>query len=300
MLTEIIQTSEPQTTVAEPIHIQGHSSFDLMPTSAIILPAQTNQGLVFLVDGHPIHYDHLSRLDSPRCDGPDLSDGDATVRSVGHLTSALWGLGCDNAVIETINGSIPGREYSAAEYCRAIESVGLNRLTENRRRLAIRSPGRIAGTDGAFIELRPASTLRIEIVHDFPPPLGLQTSRYTEGETDFTEQIAWARGFGPTPSPLGDPKWGHLTAMNPETLADAEPFPAVFFSKSKILTKLRRKDEPGCHLMLDFIGQLAALGIRPLGQFIVYRPDTKLTRELLAVLAGASSANRLRGDSILC
>jgi UDP-3-O-acyl-N-acetylglucosamine deacetylase len=175
---------------------------------------------------------------------------------------------------------MPATDSSANLYAQTLSKAEAQELGVNRRYFAVSKHGKINGPDGSFVEFMPADRLSVEIVHDLPPPLGLQCVRYDERLDDFAADVAWARDFidyPPNPPEHLIPAWHNVSPHN---------YPFIAVADQKTLNNLRSPDEPGRHLLLDFLGGLARLNQPIRGRFVVFRPNRPLIKKLLIALEG--------------
>jgi len=207
-----------------------------------------------------------------------LGDGRRTVSTVEHLLSALFGMGVDNALIEVEGPEIPAMDGSAAEFVRAIESVGLASQAGARVRFIAERP--YFKRDGeALIVILPAAEFRVKFSVDYPAPIG---SQYFDGAIDATlyrDDIAPARTFG---------YLQEYQALLERGLARGGTLGnALVFTEEGPLTKLRWPNEVVRHKVLDLIGDIALLGAWPQCEIVAVKTGHRLHAAAVCELRAA-------------
>lgn len=233
MLVKIITTNQCQTTVGAAAVLRDDSG------CIRLLPGDVGQGIVFSV-GQRVFSARPALLKNPPAWGG---------QQLFHLLAALYAAEIDNAVIEVVGG-LPRSDGSATAFAELVRQAGRAELPAARRLLRISATGRVERTDGSFAALAPSRShaLTLETVSDFPPPLGLQCSRYLGARHDFTKDFAWARHGHDLPTPWLAP------------------------------------DEPARHEAIDVLGALALLPARLQGELRLYRPTPAILHDVLVAL----------------
>ena len=141
--------------------------------------------------------------------------------------------------------------------------------------------------DRALI-LLPAARFRVRYVADYAAPIG---SQYFDAEIDpevFRDAIAGARTFG---------YLHEVENLRKRGLAQGGSLDnAVVFGPDGPMQPLRWPDEPVRHKVLDLLGDLSLLGVRPLCEVIAIKSGHKLhctaTKELRRqIVRAVPSAN---------
>jgi UDP-3-O-[3-hydroxymyristoyl] N-acetylglucosamine deacetylase len=265
-----------QTTLRDAIAFEGAGLHTGATARVRVLPAPAGHGLRFRVDDaveFPARADYV--VETVRATVVGI--GEHRVSTVEHLLSALLGSGVDNALLAVDGPEIPVADGSAKVFCDAIEAVGLTTLHEPRRRWVPTETHLFRDGDKLLI-VAPASTFRVRMIVDYPPPIGAQ---YVETEItpeSYRREIAPNRTFG---------FLHEVEALIKRGLAQGGTLEnAVVFGADGPVAPLRSPNEPARHKMLDLIGDFALLGAYPQCEVIAVKSGHKLhctaVRELVA------------------
>src|SRR2546422_9151818 len=168
-------SSAKQTTVAEPVEVNGIGLHTGVPVNLRLLPAPPETGYVFRrtdLGGFEIpatveSVAHCSYATTLMRTGVMLS-------TVEHLLAALRGCGIDNAYIEVDNLEVPIMDGSAEAFAEMIEKAGAVEQPRAKRALLVRE--KVSAVIGnRSISIEPADAYEIDCTIDFAHPLiGLQ------------------------------------------------------------------------------------------------------------------------------
>jgi UDP-3-O-acyl-N-acetylglucosamine deacetylase len=233
MLVKVVTANQRQTTIRKMVCLQENDG------AVRLLPGGLGQGIIFSVGERVFDAKPALLKNLPAWGGPQLF----------HLLAAVFAARLDNLVIE-VEGRLPPSDDSATAFVSLVRQAGSEELEAPRRLLRITAPGRVERADGSFAALAPSRgfELTLETVSDFPPPLGLQCSRFLSARHDFAKDFAWARHGHDLPDPWLAP------------------------------------DEPARHEAIDVLGALALLPGRLQGELRLYRPTPALLHDLLLAL----------------
>ncbi len=270
-----------------------------------LAPAGENEGIKIVrcdLDGKPeiaAVADNVSFTER----GTVLEKNGVKVSTVEHLMSALFGLGVDNAVIETDGPEFPILDGSSAPYANAIAADGTICQTAPRRYLEIRREIHYRDTSsGSEITIEPAGDFEAVVKVDFNSEiLGIQSAGYNR-MTDFTTEIAPARTF----------VFLHDIEMliKHDLIKGGDLGNAVVISEKRVegedlkkLGELFGKNYPDSvesgylnidkplfpnecarHKMLDLLGDLYLSGVRFKGKVTAYKPGHKINTEIAKII----------------
>lgn len=281
---------QQQTTLRKTLTLSGAGVHSGRVSTIVLHPAEANHGIVFLRTGLPngcdrlIEAKHLSVTATELCTciGQDAVGAVATIE---HLMSALYGLGCDNVLVEVDGAELPILDGSAEPFVRAIDSVGLAPVGASRRFLKVLKPIRVE-KGSAFAELLPnPRSFRLDVEIDFRNPvIGRQRRIFDLSAQTYRREISRARTFGF----IGDVEklWKAgfaLGASLDNTVAIGER--AVVNPEG-----LRFADEFVRHKALDAVGDLGLAGLPLLASYRSYCSGHRLNVAVLEALF-ASRAN---------
>jgi UDP-3-O-[3-hydroxymyristoyl] N-acetylglucosamine deacetylase len=266
-----------QFTVKSSLVMAGQGLHSGLKSGVILHPAPPGTGIVFssLADQSAM----AARLENVTETGYNttLSSGGYTIRTVEHLLSALHGFGVTNLVVKT-DDEVPALDGSALEFCRHLQSAGLQEQAASVAPIRINQPLQI-GEGDEFIRIEPADHLIIDYKLDYPAPIGVQRFHFelTSPEA-YMEMVAPARTFGFVRefrklSEMGLASGGRLDNL---ILVDDEKV---------VNTALRFPDEFARHKVLDMIGDLYLLGRPILGHITASKTGHSDNLALLRAIA---------------
>ncbi|MEC5397749.1 UDP-3-O-acyl-N-acetylglucosamine deacetylase [Uliginosibacterium sp. H1] len=245
-------------------------------------PAAPDTGIVFhRIDLDPpvsLPADPYAVCDTRMCSG--LEKGDAKVRTVEHLMSALAGLGVDNCHVDIDAPEIPILDGSSAPFVYLLQSAGFEFQDAPKRFLRVKKPVEYR-EDDKWVKLEPYDGYRLNFAIKFNHPAIDRTG--TEVTVDFASQdyardVARARTFG---------FMQEVEAMRNVGLAQGGSLDnAIVMDEYRVLNAdgLRYADEFVKHKVLDAIGDLYLCGHLLLASYSAYKSGHALNNQILRVL----------------
>jgi len=248
-------------------------------------PASADTGIVFAVENgsgtrflypRPDCVVDTSLATNIGCNGDRLG-------TVEHVLGAVRGLGIDNIIIEVSGSEIPIMDGSAASFVLLLTQAGLKDQKARKRVYALKRKVRVGDAD-KWIEAEPSQGFRVEYSIEFPHPLiGHQKKRFKGDSEAFVRSISKARTFG----------FLHQVEMLQARglIAGGSLESALVLDEAGVVNAegLRFPDEPVCHKLLDFIGDMALLPYPLHGKFSVHCAGHKLHNDFLCCLAEQES-----------
>lgn len=270
-----------QQTIAEKVSCTGIGLHTGAPAQLTLHPARASSGVVF------VRTDRGRPLEIPACSGEvsstalatTLGRGDASVGTVEHLMSALYGLGIDNVRVEVDGPELPVMDGSAAPFVYLLRSAGL--FTQRARRRVLRIRRKIEIHDGErSISIEPARDFRVTYAVDFEHP-AIRRQQLTIAPLDaerFEREISAARTFGflQEVRSLWDAGFARGGSLDNTVVLD----------EKKVVNPegLRWSDEFVRHKVLDLFGDLALLGMRIQGHVRAERGGHSLHQKLVTAI----------------
>jgi UDP-3-O-[3-hydroxymyristoyl] N-acetylglucosamine deacetylase/3-hydroxyacyl-[acyl-carrier-protein] dehydratase len=225
--------------------------------------------------------------------GTTIAVGEAYVHTVEHVLAALVGMGIDNCRIELTNNEPPVGDGSSLPYVQMIQSIGVVEQNALRKELVVSQNIRyVDEARGTEIVALPNPEYRVTVMVDYNnPALGSQHTGLFNLEAEFVKEFAPARTFCFLHEvemlfDAGLIKGGNLE--NAIVIIDENVTEEDLRQKLERLNmqgnailgspgllnsqKLRFKNEPARHKLLDMIGDLALVGARIQGQLLAARP----------------------------
>ncbi|MDH7568685.1 MAG: UDP-3-O-acyl-N-acetylglucosamine deacetylase, partial [Armatimonadota bacterium] len=159
-----------QTTLRASFELSGIGVHSGRPAAVKVLPAEgggirfrrTDQAGVVI----PAHAAAVAS--TPR--STVLQRHGVSIATTEHLLAALWSMGVDHAEVVAASEELPILDGSAQDYARAIQGVGLRRLSEPRRPLALSAPAWVRAGEAHILAL-PAPRLRVCYVLEYSHPM---------------------------------------------------------------------------------------------------------------------------------
>ena len=212
---------------------------------------------------------------TPLCTTLDLNG--KKVSTVEHLLASLIGAGLTHVHIEIFGSEIPLLDGSAIGWIEEIEKVGMISSTSAPRpRPEIKSPIFVSQGE-SVIFAKPSKNLKLIGLIDFPyKAIGQQIFSIEMSPNNFVKEIAPARTFGFLDQLEELKKAGLIKGGSLENAL-------VCNGDSWVNPPLRFPNEPVRHKLLDFIGDLAFVGL-PRAMIFVYKGSHSLHAEFAASL----------------
>lgn len=253
-----------QTTIQRVVTCSGIGLHSGKKVYLALRPAPANTGIIF-----DIHTQDGIRRVSPTPKAvmttalaTTLGTAEATVSTVEHLLASVLGLGIDNLVVSVEGGEIPIMDGSAAAFVALFREAGVRDLAAPRKVMRISRPAE--QRDGLkFIRALPYAGFRVDYTIDFPHPAIGRQHMSMEITPEAFSRIADARTFGF----FKDVEYLHSHGLARGGSLES----VVVLDDSGVMNPegLRYRDEFVRHKLLDFVGDMAMLGLPIQGQFEV-------------------------------
>lgn len=277
-----------QTTLARTVKVSGVGLHSGHLVQATLRPAPAGRGIVFVRTDVgavlPALAEEAGRLDY----ATSLGERGREVGTVEHLLSAAAGLGLDNLTVEIDGPELPILDGSSAPWVAEILSAGLTTLASAARPFAVPKTLSVHGSDGKWIEIRPAKELRVSYSIDFPhPAVGRQSISLVLTPETYAQHLAPARTFG---------FLAEYEYMKSKGLArGASEDNCIVVGESSVLNGgLRFPDEFVRHKVLDLVGDLALVGRPVVGHVVAHRAGHALHTALAKEIRQALATEHLR------
>lgn len=229
-------------------------------------PAHEDSGIVFVHKGP----DGQRRLDlSPyNVTSTDLATtigkNGVRISTVEHLLAAINGLGIDNINIEVEGTELPIMDGSSASFVFLLRSAGIRKQHKSRQVMAFRKPVMFK-EDKRWIKVTPYRGMKIKYTIEFDHPMvGEQSFVFEHDPQQFIRSLAKARTFGF----LRDVE--KLQSMGLALGGSLDN--AVVLDEYGVINPggMRFRDELVRHKVLDFMGDMALMGVNLWGFFEVH------------------------------
>lgn len=280
-----------QNTLKESVSFKGKGLHSGVYGTLTLKPAPEDTGIVFIYkkgrEGHYIPY-HVDNVVDTR-NNIAVSNGQAVIHTVEHLTAALYGMHVDNCFVECDISEIPIMDGSSREFIEAIQSVGLVEQNKAREELKIINPVWVTMED-KFIVALPYQSLKLSYTISFPnSPIGTQAFSMEYDQQSFIDKLSHARTFGFIED---------LDYYRENGLVLGGGFDNVHvFSKkeNRSLNDPRYSDEPVRHKILDLLGAIAILNLDIKGFLISFKAghtlDIMFAKRVVSMLSGMTKVD---------
>jgi UDP-3-O-acyl N-acetylglucosamine deacetylase len=277
-----------QKTIKSAVTLQGVGLQTGKKTSLTIKSSPANSGINFVridLTNKPLL--NLGSLDLSGAGEPSeerrttIGTGFFQIQTTEHLLAALSGLGIDNALIELTGAEIPGLDGSARDFVEAFKKAGIIEQPSPKKILRIELPVWCKNKD-RFIAILPDDNFRISYTMSYESDaLGTQYYDIVVDETSFQREIASARTFCLKSEAL-------MLATSGLGRGVSWKNALIMGKRGPFMNKLRFKDEPVRHKVLDLIGDLYLLGMPIKGHVIAVKSGHSLNMELVKKLKASA------------
>lgn len=307
---------EKQKTIKIPVVISGTGLHTGEPARVEIKPAPENHGYIFKrvdLEGSPSIRSHVDYV-SDTARGTTLSENGASVSTVEHLLSALYGLGIDNAIIEIDGPEVPILDGSAGQFVDAIVAAGIQLQKEERNFFIIKQPIVFSVPErGIEYLVVPDDTYNVTVLIDYKSSVLVNQFASLDSIENFQNEISKARTFVflheleylannglikggnldnaivIVDKQLPKNELDHLADMFQKPHLDVEPKKGILNN-----TELRHSNEPARHKLLDLVGDLSLVGVPIKGKIMATRPGHKTNIELARLIQQQIKKEKLR------
>ena len=307
---------EKQKTIKIPVIISGTGLHTGEPAKVEIHPAPENSGYIFKrvdLEGNPTIRSLVENV-SDTARGTTLSENGASVSTVEHLLSALFGLGIDNAIIEIDGPEVPILDGSAGQFVDAIVAAGILLQKEERNFFSIKQPIVYSVPEkGIEYIVVPDDTYNVTVLIDYKSSILVNQFASLDSIENFQNEISKARTFVflheleylannglikggnldnalvIVDKQLPKNELDHLADMFQKPHLDVEPKKGILNN-----TELRHANEPARHKLLDLIGDLSLIGVPIKGKIMATRPGHKTNIELARLIQQQIKKEKLR------
>jgi len=285
-----------QKTIKNKASISGFGIHTGVHSNVTLLPAKANTGIRFIrvdLEGKPTIPANVDYIFSTNR-STNLKNKNSEIHTVEHILAAIVAEGIDNVIIEVDNIEVPILDGSSMQFSELISEVGTQELAEKKKFFEIKR--KIIFTDsesGTTFIATPADNYQIEIAIDYKSNvLGVQTAKL-EDLSEFKGNIASSRTFCflheleqllENNLIKGGDVNNAIVIVEEEISDEKLNSLAKSFNKTDIKVgeggvlnnlKLRHKNEPARHKLLDVIGDLSLLGVSIKGKITASKPGHK-------------------------
>jgi UDP-3-O-[3-hydroxymyristoyl] N-acetylglucosamine deacetylase/3-hydroxyacyl-[acyl-carrier-protein] dehydratase len=306
-----------QRTIAKEAAISGIGLHTGKPSKMTFKPAPENYGIRFKradLPGSPeINADIDHVIDISR--GTTIAVGDAEVKTTEHVLAAIMGCEIDNIIVELSTNEPPVIDGSSKPFVDMLMEAGFVEQSEPKDYLVIENTIHYRSEDSDVdIVAFPLDDFRVTVMIDYKnPALGSQYTALFNMQNEFSREFAPARTFcflheveelydqGLIQGGKFDNAVVIVDREVPQNELEALMSKlgikdTVVLGETGILnnSKLRYKNEPARHKVVDLIGDLALIGAPIKGHIMAARPGHKSNIEFVKILRNLYKQNKLK------
>ncbi|HIG31988.1 MAG TPA: bifunctional UDP-3-O-[3-hydroxymyristoyl] N-acetylglucosamine deacetylase/3-hydroxyacyl-ACP dehydratase [Flavobacteriales bacterium] len=285
-----------QKTIKNSVSVSGVGIHTGVTTNMTLKPAEANTGITFiridLLDKTVIKADVDNVFSTERSTG--LKNEKAEINTVEHILAAVVGFEIDNLIIEVDNIEIPILDGSSKKFTELIEQTGTTELNVKKDFFEIKRT--ITFTDkesGTILTATPSNKYAVKVEIDYNSEILRIQKAAINSIKEFNSEITSSRTFcflhelevllANNLIKGGDVN-NAIVIVEEEITEEKLNKLATAFNKSDIKVgeggilnnlKLRHKNEPARHKLLDVIGDLALVGKPIKGRITAYKPGHK-------------------------
>jgi UDP-3-O-[3-hydroxymyristoyl] N-acetylglucosamine deacetylase / 3-hydroxyacyl-[acyl-carrier-protein] dehydratase len=307
--------TEKQRTIKKSVSYSGTGLHTGCKSTITFHPAPENYGYKFIRTDieEPFELPALVDYVVDLSRGTTLGKDGVKVHTVEHVLAALVGLQIDNCKIELSAKEPPIGDGSSMPYVEALLEADVEEQEAAREYFILDETIRFQNEE-KFVEIvaLPTDDFRVTVLVDyFNPALGSQHTGLFDLEKEFVSEFAPARTFCflnevEMLHDMGLIKGANLESaivivdrdMNEDELHNLKDKLQLDFDpkigKSGILNdmKLRYKNEPARHKLLDMLGDMALAGVRLKAQVLAARPGHESNIEFAKLIRKAYLKNK--------
>lgn len=292
-------------TIKNEIHLEGIGLHTGKTSKMTLLPGQAGKGILFFrkdLDGSPSVLADINYVSSTDR-STTIKSASAEVSTIEHLMSALFSLGITDLEVHLDGPEVPILDGCSAHYMSLLQKSGIERLDGDRDVFSVEEPlvFKYEGS-GSEYHVYPSDHLKVTVIIDFSQESLGEQSATLSNLVDFKDEIAPCRTFALLSeieklADAGLIKGGdlnhavvvvdkQLSASELQHLRDKLNKPDVELTDDGILNtvKLKFRNEPARHKLLDLLGDIALLGKDIKGHIIARKPGHTANAEFTRFL----------------
>ena len=283
-----------QTTIKKSISFSGKGIHTGVYTNITLFPAKEDTGIQFLRSDLPkkpiikANINNVSSTNRSTC----LKSNNAEIKTVEHLLASLTGMSIDNIIIDSDNIEIPILDGSAYDFCELIEKAGIKQLNKQRSFYKIKNKityfDKVSGTSYTAL---PSENYEIETEIDYDLKILKGQRAKLNSIENFKKEIASSRTFCflheinylQEKGLIRGGDIDNAIIITDKKISEKDEIKLTKYFNKKVTsingilnnTKLRFKNEPARHKILDIIGDLSLIGIPLMAKITSSKPGHK-------------------------
>jgi UDP-3-O-[3-hydroxymyristoyl] N-acetylglucosamine deacetylase len=227
-------------------------------------PLKEDQGIVFHVDGIAKKYVAENVQGDSRGSQLIISDTQK-IMTIEHLISAIAGLGIDNILIDVEGPEIPIKNGSPSFFVEQLLAAEPIKQHKQKKFFRLKEKQLLIDEkkEKAILAL-PAETFKVAFLIDYPDPIvKTDIAHFDLVKEDYAKELGEARTYGFE---------NEVAYLQEKGLAQGATLNnAIVVSPSGYSVPLHYPNELARHKIVDFIGDIMALGALPLAHFIAVK-----------------------------
>ncbi len=295
--------SDKQRTILNEVTLKGtglHTGKEVVIT---FKPAEENTGYIFRrvdLENKP-EIEALAENVVETSRSTVLFRNNATVATVEHVMSAIYGMGIDNIIIEIDGPETPILDGSSKLYVQSLIKAGIKEQNEKRRYFEV-DDNIIFENNGTFIKAESFDELSLEVLIDYHSTVLGKQKAVLNSSVDYISEIAPCKTFVFLKEleillKNNQIKGGDLS--NALVIVEKEFTQKEFDRIADLFNKKHQKyngrgvlneeymtfeNEPARHKLLDLLGDLALTGMRIKGKITAEKPGHYANTEFVKII----------------
>ena len=285
--------SDKQRTINKAVSLKGTGLHTGKEVNITFKPANENTGYVFRRVDLPNQPEIKALVDNvvETSRSTVLKQNGASVGTVEHLLSAVYGIGIDNIIIEIDNEEMPILDGSSQLYVKVLSEAGINEQTADRKYFNIEKEISLIDTvKDSTIQAYPADELSLNVMIDYNSTILGNQYASLKKLSDYKKEIAPCKTFvflkeleillKNNQIKGGDLSNALVIVEKDFTQKEFNRIADLFHKDHQTYNGrgvINEKDmtfsnEPARHKLLDLIGDLALVGMPIKGKIIASKP----------------------------
>ncbi len=251
-----------QCTLTKAVTFNGFGIHTCQFAEVTLTPLKDNTGLVFRAHNQAAPYLHENVIGDAR--GTQIVLGpDNVLMTIEHLVSALVGLGIDNVLIDVDGPEIPIKDGSPKFFVDKILEAGITEQKESRKYFTLAKPLLFEEKDKAILAV-PADKLSVTFIIDYPESfIKTDAASFTLSKDNYIAELSKARTYGFTHEIEALVKSGKGLGATRDN--------AIVIGQTGYSVPLNYPNELARHKIVDFLGDIRAVGAVPKAAFYVVK-----------------------------
>jgi UDP-3-O-acyl N-acetylglucosamine deacetylase len=266
-----------QCTLTKAVTFNGFGIHTCQFAEVTLTPLKENTGIQFRASNQAAPY--TSEFVQGDARGTQVILGpENTIMTVEHLVSSLVGLGIDNVLIDVDGPEIPIKDGSPKFFVDKILEAGITEQPADRNYFTLPEPILLEEKDKAILAV-PADKLSVTFLIDYPDSfIKTDSAIFTLTKEAYIKELSRARTYGFTHEIAALVQSGKGLGATRDN--------AIVIGENGYSVPLHYPNELARHKIVDFLGDIRAIGAIPLAHFYVVKSGHAFNHRFIQKLIG--------------